>query len=94
MKKIVKIIKNVMSKNNLDKAILNFVGCLIYWALLLVVCIGTLGQLGIHAALFTAIGAAAGLIVGLTLQVSPPPSLSFSQSRNYRDIIENRNRPN
>lgn len=66
-----------MSKNNLDKAILNFVGCLIYWALLLVVCIGTLGQLGIHAALFTAIGAAAGLIVGLTLQVSPPPLSLF-----------------
>ena len=73
-----------MSKNNLDKAILNFVGCLIYWALLLVVCIGTLGQLGIHAALFTAIGAAAGLIVGLTLQVSPPPSLFFSKQELQR----------
>ena len=72
-----------MSKNNLDKAILNFVGCLIYWALLLVVCIGTLGQLGIHAALFTAIGAAAGLIVGLTLQVSPP-SLFFSKQELQR----------
>ena len=73
-----------MSKNNLDKAILNFVGCLIYWALLLVVCIGTLGQLGIHAALFTAIGAAAGLIVGLTLQVSPPLSLFFSKQELQR----------
>ena len=70
VKKIAKVIENIMTKNNLDPAIRNFVGSLAYWALLIFVCIAALGQLGIQTASFVAIVGAAGLAVGLALQGS------------------------
>lgn len=70
VKKITKIIENAMGKNNVDPAIRNFVGSLVYWALLIFVCIAALGQLGIQTASFVAIVGAAGLAVGLALQGS------------------------
>ena len=70
VKKIAKVIENIMTKNNLDPAIRNFVGSLAYWASLIFVCIAALGQLGIQTASFVAIVGAAGLAVGLALQGS------------------------
>lgn len=70
VKKIAGIIEKTMSKNNVDPAIRNFVGSLVYWALLIFVSITALGQLGIQTASFVAIVGAAGLAVGLALQGS------------------------
>lgn len=70
VKKIAGIIEKTMSKNNVDPAIRNFVGSLVYWALLIFVSIAALGQLGIQTASFVAIVGAAGLAVGLALQGS------------------------
>ncbi|MDA9664409.1 mechanosensitive ion channel family protein, partial [bacterium] len=39
VKKIAKIVENTMNQNNVDPAIRNFVGSLVYWALLIFVCI-------------------------------------------------------
>ena len=70
VKKIAKAVEKLMSKNDVDPAIRNFVGSLVYWALLIFVSIAALGQLGIQTASFVAIVGAAGLAIGLALQGS------------------------
>ena len=70
VKKIAKIVENTMNQNNVDPAIRNFVGSLVYWALLIFVCIAALSQLGIQTASFVAIVGAGGLAIGLALQGS------------------------
>jgi small conductance mechanosensitive channel len=59
-----------MEKNAIDPAIRHFTGSLVYYALLIFVCIAALGQLGLQTASFVAIVGAAGLAVGLALQGS------------------------
>ncbi|MDA9091109.1 mechanosensitive ion channel [Porticoccaceae bacterium] len=70
VKKIAKVVEKLMSKNDVDPAIQNFAGSLVYWALLIFVSIAALGQLGIQTASFVAIVGAAGLAIGLALQGS------------------------
>lgn len=70
VKKLSNVIEKVMKKNNVDPAIRNFAGSLVYYMLLVFVCIAALGQLGIQTASFVAIVGAAGLAVGLALQGS------------------------
>jgi small conductance mechanosensitive channel len=70
VKKLANVIEKLMKKNEVDPAIRNFAGSIIYYALLAFVCIAALGQLGIQTASFVAIVGAAGLAVGLALQGS------------------------
>jgi small conductance mechanosensitive channel len=70
VKKLANVIEKLMQKNEVDPAIRNFAGSIIYYALLAFVCIAALGQLGIQTASFVAIVGAAGLAVGLALQGS------------------------
>lgn len=69
-KRISNLISRAMGRHKVDAAIQHFVGSLIYWGLLIFVCIAALGQLGIQTASFVAIIGAAGLAVGLALQGS------------------------
>jgi small conductance mechanosensitive channel len=70
VKKLSNVIEKLMLKNEVDPAIRNFTGSIIYYMLLVFVCIAALGQLGIQTASFVAIVGAAGLAVGLALQGS------------------------
>jgi len=70
VKKLANVVEKLMQKNEVDPAIRNFAGSIIYYALLVFVCIAALGQLGIQTASFVAIVGAAGLAVGLALQGS------------------------
>lgn len=70
VKKLSGLIESLMEKKEVDPAIRNFAGSIIYYALLIFVCIAALGQLGIQTASFVAIVGAAGLAVGLALQGS------------------------
>lgn len=69
-KRVSNIVQKMMSKKDVDPTILNFVGSLTYWALLLVVVIAALGEVGIQTASFVAIIGAAGLAIGLAMQGS------------------------
>ena len=60
VKKISNGIEKLMQKNEVDPAIRNFSGSIIYYTLLVFVCIAALGQLGIQTASFVAIVGAAG----------------------------------
>ena len=62
--------KKVMSKKEVDEALVHFVGALIYYAILVFAIIAALGQVGIQTASFVAVIGAAGLAVGLALQGS------------------------
>ena len=70
VKKLANVVEKLMQKNEVDPAIRNFAGSIIYYALLAFVCIAAQGQLGIQTASFVAIVGAAGLAVGLALQGS------------------------
>ncbi len=70
VKKLSNVVEKVMKKNEVDPAIRNFASSLVYYTLLVFVCIAALGQLGIQTASFVAIVGAAGLAVGLALQGS------------------------
>lgn len=70
VKKLSSMVQTLMEKKEVDPAIRNFSGSIIYYALLIFVCIAALGQLGIQTASFVAIVGAAGLAVGLALQGS------------------------
>ena len=70
VKKLSSMVQTLMEKKEVDPAIRNFTGSIIYYALLIFVCIAALGQLGIQTASFVAIVGAAGLAVGLALQGS------------------------
>jgi small conductance mechanosensitive channel len=70
VKKLSNVVETLMQKNEVDPAIRNFAGSIIYYTMLAFVCIAALGQLGIQTASFVAIVGAAGLAVGLALQGS------------------------
>ncbi len=67
---IVKFTRRYMEGRKLDALIVNFVGNILYWALLLIVIIMSLNQLGIDTTAMVALLAAAGLAIGLALQDS------------------------
>ncbi len=70
VKRLSVVLENLMEKKAVDPAIRHFTGSLVYYALLIFVCIAALGQLGIQTASFVAIVGAAGLAVGLAFQGS------------------------
>ena len=71
---VAKLIKNIirksMTKAKVDKSLIGFVGNITYIALMAIVIIASLNQLGIQTTSFIAIIGAAGLAVGLALQKS------------------------
>jgi small conductance mechanosensitive channel len=67
---IVRGISKAMQKNDVEKTLETFVCNLVRMALLIVVIIAAIGQLGIQTTSFIAIFGAAGLAVGLALQGS------------------------
>ncbi len=69
-KSIRNIVKRLMNKAEMDEILTNFVGNMLYFALLIVVIIAALDQLGINTTSVMAIFAAAGLAVGLALKDS------------------------
>jgi small conductance mechanosensitive channel len=64
------ILKKMMIKSNTDETLVKFVGRLSYIALLAMVTIAAINQLGIQTTSFIAIIGAAGLAIGLALQGS------------------------
>lgn len=69
-KSIRNIVKRLMNKAEMDEILTNFVGNMLYFALLIVVVIAALDQLGVNTTSVLAIFAAAGLAVGLALKDS------------------------
>ncbi|MGH1486346.1 MAG: mechanosensitive ion channel family protein [Cellvibrionaceae bacterium] len=69
-KKVANFIERRMTVSNVDVTISKFVKNILYYILMVVIIIATLGQLGIQTASFVAIVGAAGLAVGLALQGS------------------------
>lgn len=69
-RKISNVLIRLMQKHGVDAAIQNFVGSLVYWALLLFVTIAALGEVGVQTGSFIAVIGAAGLAIGLALQGS------------------------
>ena len=67
---VVKTVRNILKKRNVDVTLQKFLGDLISWALKLLLFITVIAKLGIETASFAAIIAAAGLAVGLALQGS------------------------
>jgi len=67
---IVKMIERVMIKSKLDDVLVSFLGSILNTALLLVIIIAALDQLGVDTKSVLAIFAAAGLAVGLALKDS------------------------
>jgi small conductance mechanosensitive channel len=71
---LAKMIKNlivkVMQKGKVDETLISFVGHLTYIALLTIIVIAALNQIGVQTTSFVAIIGAAGLAVGLALQGS------------------------
>ena len=69
-KGISSLIKRLMRKAEIDEILTSFIGNILYFALLLVVIIAALDQLGINTASILTIFATAGLAVGLALKDS------------------------
>ncbi len=67
---VVRAIRIGMRKNGIDKTLETFICNLVKWALMIVVIIASISQLGIQTTSFVAIFGAAGLAVGLALQGS------------------------
>ena len=67
---VVRAIRIAMRKNEVDKTLERFACNLIRWALMIVVIIAAISQIGIQTTSFIAIFGAAGLAVGLALQGS------------------------
>jgi len=71
---VAKLIKNIvkksMTKAKVDQSLIGFVGNITYVALMVIVIIAALNQLGVQTTSFIAIIGAAGLAVGLALQKS------------------------
>ena len=65
---IVNSVKKLMSKSRLDEVLVNFVGSMLKAALMVVVIIAALDQLGVDTKSVLARFAAAGLAVGLALK--------------------------
>lgn len=64
------LVKRMMKKANMDEMLTSFVGNILYSALLVVVIIAALDQLGVNTSSILALFAAAGLAVGLALKDS------------------------
>jgi len=69
-RKLANLLSNVLKKNNVDVTLISFLENIAYYALLVVVVIAALGQLGINTTSFLTIVGAAGLAVGLALKDS------------------------
>ncbi len=73
-KRVARSITNVavkaMHQKGVDSELTGFLNSLIYWALLAVIVVAALGQVGVQTASFIAMLGAAGLAVGLALQGS------------------------
>jgi small conductance mechanosensitive channel len=67
-KVIVKAVRKILQKSNVDTALLGFLGNILYAVLLIVVVIAALEQLGVKTTSLLAIFATAGLAVGLALK--------------------------
>jgi small conductance mechanosensitive channel len=65
-----KLLGKIMRKNNMDETLTRFLGKIAYYALLIMVIIAALGQLGINTTSFLTIVGAAGLAIGLALKDS------------------------
>ena len=64
------LLRKMMGKAKVDETLTTFIGNLAYIALMTIVIIAALGQLGVQTTSFIAILGAAGLAVGLALQSS------------------------
>ena len=69
-KQIAKLAERAMSVRTIDNTVSQFVKNILYYALLTMVTIAALGQLGIQTASFVALIGAAGLAIGFALQGS------------------------
>lgn len=69
-KQITRVVRRIMARAHLDDILINFIGNIVHSALLVVVIIIALDQLGINTASVLAVFAAAGLAVGLALKDS------------------------
>ncbi len=70
IKKIMKVLKKVMTKNNYDESLQKFLINLSSWALKIFLIITVISTLGIETTSLAAVIAAAGLAIGLALQGS------------------------
>ena len=69
-KGISRLVKRLMNKAGVDAILISFIGNIVYFALLVVVVIAALDQLGVNTSSVLAVFAAAGLAVGLALKDS------------------------
>lgn len=69
-RKLGDVTEKLMVTRAVDAALVNFTSSLVYYALLVIVVIAALGQIGIQTASFVAIVGAAGLAIGLAMQGS------------------------
>ncbi|MEA1867487.1 MAG: mechanosensitive ion channel [Thermodesulfobacteriota bacterium] len=69
-RRISKLLGRLLDKNNVDVTVVRFAENLIYYALIVVVLIAAVGQLGINTISFLTIVGAAGLAIGLALKDS------------------------
>jgi len=69
-RRIANLLGKLMTKNNVDQAVVGFLTNLSYYALLVVVIIAAIGKLGVNTTSFLAIVGAAGLAIGLALKDS------------------------
>ena len=70
IKKLMKVIKAVMSKKSYDESLQKFLVNLVGWALKIFLIITVVGTLGVETTSFAALIAAAGLAIGMALQGS------------------------
>jgi small conductance mechanosensitive channel len=68
--KITALVKKLMLKAHIDKTLVEFSESIVYFALLLMVIIAALNQLGVNTTSFVAVFGAATLAIGLALQGS------------------------
>ncbi|MGC1509112.1 mechanosensitive ion channel [Ketobacter sp. MCCC 1A13808] len=67
---VVKIARHAMAKGGMDSLLINFVGSILKWVLMLFVIIASLEQLGVDTTSLVALLGAAGIAVGLALKDS------------------------
>ena len=69
-KRIIQLVGNLLKLQDVDATVVGFVSNILYVALLAIIIIASLSQLGVPTASFIAIVGAAGLAIGLALQGS------------------------
>ena len=69
-RRISNLLLKLLKKNNIDPALVSFLGNLTYYALIVLVVVAAAGRLGINTASFLTVIGAAGLAVGLALKDS------------------------